>query len=390
MRSTLVRRLTWVWLGIVALLTAVPLLIGGYVKEGAIGTVGSLGWLLLPVLFTALGAVIVTKQPGNRISWILLVVGFAIMANTIADAAVAQTQGTPGLWENLALAVSDGGWILIMFPIFLLLFLFPSGRFLTPRWRWAGWLAASMVGFFLLFSLFVEEWGGPSGTTVTNPVGFIPRDLFEGLFGIVWVCGLLSLAFGGLVSLAVRYRRAEMMERTQLKWFLYATAVFAVGFALIAALEASAAADDLLSLFLTGSLAVLPVSITFAITRYKLFEIDRIISRTLSYTAVVGFLATLFFGMVTLVTALLPSQNSLAVAGATLAVAALFNPLRRRLQHAVDRHFNRSGYRAELVSEAFATRLREPLSSQEITGLWIQAVQDALQPRASGIWLKNA
>lgn len=120
------------------------------------------------------------------------------------------------------------------------------------------------------------------------------------------------------------------------------------------------------------------------------YEIDRIISRTISYALVVALSAGMFFGLVAVVSSFLPSNNPVVVAGATLAVAALFNPLRRRIQHWVDRRFNRSGYQAELLSEEFATRLREPLTSQEIISLWSQTVEETMEPQAAGVWLKEA
>lgn len=383
------KRIPWLWTGVIVALSIVPLLLGGYVKQGLIGAAASLGWLMLPALFTTLGSIIARRHPGNRISWILLVVGFALIANTISDAVVSNQQGIPAWWENVALAVSGGGWIVVVFPIFLLLFLFPTGRFLTPRWRWAGWLAAFMIGLFLLVSLFVEEWGNPETWIVANPIGFLPVDFFDGPFGAVWTFGLLSLAIGGVTAMGARFKRAATIERTQIKWILYAAAVFAIGFTLVAILQAAAGSDSLILFFLDFSLAGLPISIAAAITRYKLFEIDRIISRTLSYTAVVAVLGALFFGLVTLVTSLLPTQSSLAVAGATLAAAALFNPVRRRVQHAVDRRFNRSRYEAEIISDQFSAMLQESLTAEQLSEVWGRAVTEALQPEAIGIWLRT-
>jgi hypothetical protein len=132
----------------------------------------------------------------------------------------------------------------------------------------------------------------------------------------------------------------------------------------------------------------IPVAITVAVTRYKLFEIDRIISRTVSYALVVGLLVAVFFGLVTLVTEVLPPDSSdLAIAASTLAVAALFNPLRKRVQHTVDRRFNRSSYQAARVSEQFAALLDQPHTVEEIAELWKQTVNESLQPHSSGLWL---
>jgi ABC-type bacteriocin/lantibiotic exporter with double-glycine peptidase domain len=143
------------------------------------------------------------------------------------------------------------------------------------------------------------------------------------------------------------------------------------------------------SLLFVPSIASIPISITIAITRYRLFEIDRIISRTLSYAMIVVVLATVFVGVVTLTSSILPSQNSLAVAASTLAVAALFNPLRRKVQRVVDHRFNRAGYNATLVAEEFANRLQNKLEIGEITDDWTNTVNQALQPAFTSAWIRD-
>jgi hypothetical protein len=366
------------------------LVLGGYVEAGVIGSAASLGWLLLPLLFTALGSVIATRQPRNRISWLLLIVGFSILVDAISNTVVTNQHGTPSVWDNAALAVAGGAWLGISFPIFLLLYLFPTGRFLTPRWRWAGRIWLLIVASFLVISVFVEEWGTPDAWVVTNPIGFIPVEVFDGPFGVVWILGLLALVLGGVGSLVARFRRAGALERTQVKWIVYAAVVFAIGYTLAGVSQVWATSESLLFMFLVIGVGVLPVSITLAITRYKLFEIDRIISRTLSYAVVVTVLGVLFFGLVTLITSLLPAQSSLAVAGATLAVAATFNPLRMRIQHLVDRRFNRAGYQTMVISEQFAGELIEPRTSEEIIALWSQTIEAAMQPQTAGVWLRDA
>ena len=139
-------------------------------------------------------------------------------------------------------------------------------------------------------------------------------------------------------------------------------------------------------LFLTV-IGITPVAMTIAITRYKLFEIDRLISRTLSYTIVIGMLALVFLGLVTLVTSLLPTQNAVAVAASTLAVATLFNPLRKRVHKAVDRRFNRSAYQAEAVSDEFAAKLRKSLTIEQLAEVWQSTVEESFQPTFSRIWI---
>lgn len=251
-----------------------------------------------------------------------------------------------------------------------------------------------MTVVFFVIGVFAEGWGPPNDDyiwLIDNPIGFIPNSFWEGLFGAIWMLGLLTLSLGGFVAMTVRFRRSGLVERTQIKWVLCAALVFALTYAasLVVNWFGGSFGDGLLGFLFVFSIALIPISITAAITRYRLFEIDRIISRTLSYAAVVIVLGALFLGMVTLVTALLPTQNSLAVAGATLVVAALFNPIRRRIQYAVDRRFNRSGYRAEELSEQFNARLRESLTTDELIDVWGETVNEALKPSATGIWIRD-
>ena len=236
----------------------------------------------------------------------------------------------------------------------------------------------------LLVALFTEEVGeiwAEEPWRIPNPIGFLPFDTVK-YMSWAWQTALIVLAVGGVVALIVRYRRSDVVVRTQIKWVLYAAVVVAVSFPF--AFGNNPTVSALLMLIVIG---LIPVAITVAVTRYKLFEIDRIISRTISYAIVVGLLVAAFLGLITLITTLLQPQSSLAVAGSTLAVAALFNPLRKRVQHAVDRRFNRSSYQAARVSEQFAARLDQPHTVEELAELWKQTVNETLQPQASGLWL---
>ena len=202
---------------------------------------------------------------------------------------------------------------------------------------------------------------------------------------MIVVLGLTAV--GGGFSLIMRYRRSSVVTRAQIRWMFFSTLIVAGVFILVATTNASQKMAG--GLLLQVAVISIPVSITVAITRYRLFEIDRIISRTLSYTVVVAVLAAAFFGLVALITAALSAPNSLAVAASTLAIAALFNPLRKRVQNTIDRRFNRSAYDAEIISEAFASRLREPLTTTQIIEDWQRTVDESLQPETSGIWIKH-
>jgi len=385
----------WIWTGFVAV-TSVGLLgvlfLSSAIPEVLAGVIGAIGWLVLPVLFTTLGAIIATRQPGNRISWLLFIIGSAVLVDATVTPFILEAPVEPTFWNYLTIVLSSTMWLGIFFPIFHLLFVFPTGHFLTPRWRWAAWLEGLMVSTVLTLGLFTEEFGPPSQEwVIANPIGLLPANFFnEGLFGAVWGLGLALMALGGLVAMIVRYRRSSSIIRTQIKWVLYAAVLFSGAHTVVLVLQSWTDGEGaLFSLLFVPSIASIPISITIAITRYRLFEIDRIISRTLSYALIVVILAAVFAGVVTLTTSILPSQNSLAVAASTLAVAALFNPIRRRVQRVVDRRFNRAGYSATTVTEEFAARLQDKLDVGEITDAWTNTVNDAIQPAFAAVWIRD-
>lgn len=385
------RRWLWIWLAFVAVVSVAIFLLGGYQTQGFSRAVSAAAWLVLPVVYTGLGVVIATRDQGNRIAWILLIVGVAALVDAAVQPLVVAAPRSPTFIDYLALFLSNSTWVFIFIPMFLLLYLFPTGQFLSRRWRWAGWLAGAMVIGLFVLGAFIETWSAPSDEwTIANPIGFMPDSLWSGTFNLVRGLGLIALPVGGVAALVVRFRRSAMVERAQIKWMLYAGMLFAVAYvASVIATEVLTAdfGDLVIGNLFALSLVLLPLSITAAITRYHLFDIDRIISRTLAYTLVVALLAALYFGAITLVTELLPTQNALAVAGSTLVVAAAFNPLRRRIQRWVDSRFNRAAYQAEVISDQFASDLRQSLRTDELAELWISTVVECLQPTAAGLWL---
>jgi hypothetical protein len=186
--------------------------------------------------------------------------------------------------------------------------------------------------------------------------------------------------------LFVRLRRSTGVERQQLKWFLFAATSLALG--LVSSFDnfnLPQAINDAIS---AVTLSALWVAIGVAIVRYRLFEIDRIVSRTVTYLLVVALLASVYLGGFLLVTELLPRANDLGTAGATLAVAGLFNPVRRRVQGAVDRRFNRSRYDTQKVMDEFSGTLQERVDSEGLVEGWLGVVSETMQPSAAAVWIK--
>jgi drug/metabolite transporter (DMT)-like permease len=200
--------------------------------------------------------------------------------------------------------------------------------------------------------------------------------------GFFFVIGLAAIA---ILSLVLRRRKSTGTERQQYRWLLLGASLFV----LISAAGQVLPEDSMFEvLWLVGGSAI-PICICVAVVRYRLFEIDRVISRTVGYVLVVGVLGLVFLGAVTLLTWVSPAESQLAVAGSTLVVAALFNPLRKRLQGWVDRRFNRSKYDAERVMEHFAGSLQDRVDEDELVRGWVGVVSATMEPAAASVWVRG-
>jgi hypothetical protein len=381
----------WGWIGVVGVGGLFVLFIaleqsGSTVRAGGIA-LGS--WF--PVVSTFLGTLIALRQPGNRIAWLLIGIGFAVLAEFFLQLSLGAQPASPSKFDLVAIVLMHVALPAAIYLAFLVPLTFPSGRFLSQRQNLLAWPGAIMLSTQLLVTSFTEEIGPPfppeeQAWTVANPVGFLPTTALD-ITTATTIILLLLTAIGGVFSLVLRYRRSPVVARAQIRWLLFSTSIVGVVLLLVAVTNVSESAVG--AFLLVVAFVSVPVTITVAITRYRLFEIDRIISRTISYAVVVAVLAAAFFVLVALITVLLPAQDSLAVAGSTLAVAALFNPLRKRVQNVVDRRFNRTAYQAEIIIEAFSSRLGESLTTTQISADWQQTVNESLQPRTSSIWIKE-
>jgi len=275
-------------------------------------------------------------------------------------------------------------WAPLLATILLLLAVFPTGRVLSPGWRVIWLLAAGFVVLAVLANGFGAEIED-LGLANPYPVAAIDR------LGIVWiwlsgVC-LIGAAALGIASMVVRFRRGAPVERLQIKWFLAAAAGFPPAIVLVDVTGQSPLGTAVLGAVLIG----LVVAIVIAVLRYRLYEIDRLISRTLSYTIVTGLLVGVFAVIVVVPTAVAGGEEtpSWVVAGATLAVAGLFTPLRRRVQVVVDRRFNRSRYDAQRVADGFAARLRDPRDLEAVTADLVGTVNTVVQPSTVAVWVRG-
>ncbi len=309
--------------------------------------VEALGWgLAMPVVFSVLAALIIARQPGNRVGWLMMIVALAL--NNPVGPFLSQLSGppaamTPGL---LLLLWLDGwSWVPVIFPVLLIPLYFPTGQPPTPRWRWVGRLAVFMWIAFMVVSAFAEEAGPINADwTMANPVGFLSQEFFNGPFIVVWGMGLAAIVLGSVASLFVRYRRAGSDERQQIRWLLFAGAFLAVFYTLGLFLPDTVLGSGWANLLFVLVILCTPIAIAIAVFRYRLWDLEVVVNRALIYGLLTTLLAGIFAAGIALVTEAgkqLLGEGSRAAGAAisALIVAVVFQPLRTWIEAAVNRRF---------------------------------------------------
>lgn len=340
----------------------------------------ALGFSLWISLFTVVGVLIAFHRPGNPIAWICL--GFSGVWSIwiFLDRLLAYESANPGSLSrpDLIAALAHPLWVPGVGLIGFLLLLFPDGRLASPRWRPVAWLLGGTMAVLTLTGFFLP--GVVQDTVYRNPLGIEALESFDqGLAGFALVITLVSCILAAAVSVVVRYRKASGTERLQLKWLMAAGLVAALAYA---------------SLFVWGDFdvqlvwALIPIAIGLSMHRHRLYDIDRLISRTVVYAVVVGAVALVFIGVIFIIQEILGAEGPIGVAGSTLAAVAVFNPLRRKVQNRVDRRFNRSRFDAQRVAEGFAGGLANETDAGRIVDDWLEVVSETLQPTVIGVWVK--
>ena len=341
--------------------------------------------LAAALAFVFMGSLVMSRVPGHRVGWVLTANGMLLVVSGVAV-------GLAGQGWALGGSISYWMWTSWFISVGFLVLWFPTGAVPSPRWRWVQWLGSLFVGFVGITGLFaerlcVEGSDNQCDVWVDNPIGIpgVPNPEYGAISTPILAIMVVFLVLAA-ASLVVRLLKATGVERQQLKW-LAIDLIFFVAWMLIPEQVMPIWLDNLL---LGVAVVGLPMSISLAVLRYRLYDIDRIFSRTVSYVIVVVLLGATYVLGLTGLTSLLDTESPLAVAAATLAVAALFNPLRKRVQGWVDRRFNRSRYDAQRVMDHFAETLRDRVDGEDLADDWVRVVSKTMQPTMAGLWMRNA
>jgi len=338
-------------------------------------------WAVVPVEFAFIAALILARQPRNVIGWLVMIPAIALTTSTYFQdlfSGFVTAPPEPTLLIRLAYWYTGWHWLLVFFPIFFILLLFPTGQPPSARWRWVTFY---VLGFCVF--LFVI-------------IAFLPAAWFEKYFVAPLAVGMFSTIVLSVISIVLRYRGAQAIEREQIKWLAYACGLFAATYAgsLFYNLNSDVWGTGPGWVYLLMALGVIcvPAAIGIAILRYRLWDIDVIIRKTLLYAAMTATLGLVFFGGVALLEGVVgrltgTEDSPVVIVISTLLIAALFSPLRRRIQDFIDRRFYRQKYNAEQALADFAATARSETDLEALTGKLVEVVSQTMQPEQVNVWL---
>ena len=357
--------------------------------------------VLFALTFSTVGAVVAWRRPQNPVGWVFcaagLVCGIAAFAAEYRVYAVLARPGSLPLGAEVAW-IAEWIWWLLLGAVAYLFLLFPDGRLLSRRWRPLAWLAG-ISSAIMAVGTALEPGPLYEFNVVRNPFGLevlesgeLVADLVE-MLGVLAVLGLVLALVGAGASLVLRFHGALGAQREQLKWIAYSATLagtaWVTSFAYLLLVGSTPVA---LQVLVICTLAAIPVAAAVAILRYRLYDIDRLISRTVVYGLLTALLGATYAGVVLVLGQLFGGIGreppSWAVAAATLATAAVVRPARRRIQQAVDRRFNRRRYNATKTIEAFSGRLRDHIDLDTLSAELLAVVDQTMQPTSASIWLR--
>jgi hypothetical protein len=346
--------------------------------------------VLASVSAATVGAVVASRRHRHPVGWLLVATGLTMMADLTVNGyvrygVVVRPGSLPG--ARYLAGVSFGIFLVWVSLAGFVLLLTPTGSLPSPRWRWWARVAAAGLVLELLSATVDPQPLYPEHPEVGNPLAFSALRPVQVAFGIAGGAIILISLVAAAVSLVLRFRRARGTERLQLRWLAFAAGL-AAGLLMAAVVAGFAGKDGVVLAALAAMVALLPLATGAAILRYRLYDLDRIISRTVAYGLLTVLLGGTYAVVVLGLGELLGRDSSLVVAAATLAVAAVFQPARRRTQAVVDRRFNRRRYDAAGTVAAFAARLRQQVDLDALSAELLGAVEASMQPTQASIWLR--
>jgi hypothetical protein len=395
MGHQIARQLGWVlWLLDAAVIIAGLILFSRAAQTTGADMGNALGGTLAMVVaffaFPTVGALIIWQRPRNTVGWIFCLIGLGTASTSFSAAFIQQAlaSGTDSsLIVGLVDAVGNTIWPLNLGLGTFLLFLFPNGRLPSTRWRFIFWLDVVVVALAVVMGLFQPGYL-ESHNRVWNPLGITAArpffDIVNTVGGLVFVvCALSSVA-----AIIVRYITARDMQRQQIKWFAFGVALMVA--ILVPSFIFIPEQDTLSNITFGLSILMLPLGAGIGILRYRLFDIDVIINRTLVYGLLTAILAGVYFiGVVGVQTLLRVSNSPFLIVITTLLIAALFQPLRRRLQSFIDRRFYRARYDARKTLDTFGASLRSEVELAQLTDHLLLTVEQTMRPAHVSLWLRE-
>ena len=346
--------------------------------------------VLAAVSAATVGAVVASRRHRHPVGWLLLATGLTLVADLGVNAyvrygVVVRPGSLPG--ARYLAGVSFGIFLVWVSLAGFVLLLTPTGSLPSPRWRWWARVAAAGPVLAMLSAAIDPQPLYPEHPEVGNPLAVSALRPVQIAVGIAGGAIILVALVVAAVSLVLRYRRAHGVERLQLRWLALAAGL-AAGLLVVAVVAGLASKDAVVLAALGAMVALLPMATGAAILRYRLYDLDRIISRAVGYGLLTVLLGLAYAGVVLGLGGLLGRDSSLVVAAATLAVAAVFRPARRRLQQVVDRRFNRRRYDAARTVAAFAARLRQQVDLDALNAELLAVVEATMQPTQTSMWLR--
>jgi hypothetical protein len=369
---------------LISCIVAMTLLNGGDILDVNFAIVG--------ISSTIVGGAVASRRPANPVGWLFLAGALSttskVLAGEYAIYGISTNPGALPLPYAAAWLSNTMVWIGPAISFILIPLYFPDGRPVSRRWAFVGWVAlGSLPLFTLLYAVAPVE--AVQGSGIQNPLGIEALRPFVKTFETVALVCYIALILAAAGSLVVRFLRSVGEERQQLKWFTYAAAMLPVWFLINRPIQV--AFPDLFAVLDSLFIAAVPIAAGIAILRYRLYDIDLIINRTLVYGVLSLLLGLIYFGAIVLSQAALRTlaggESPLAVVASTLAIAALFNPLRQRVQDFIDRRFYRKKYDAAKTLEAFSARLRDETDLDRLGGELVSVVHETMRPEHASLWL---